>query len=366
MKVLVMGGTQFNGLALVHELVRTGHEVTVLNRGRSDAPIPASVHRLYADRTDHDTMREVLGGLEFDCVQDMSAYHPEDVELMIELFSGRTGHYVFASSTVTYAASEVLPIAEGFTDDRGAAQIEYGLHKLLCEDLLFSAHRERGFPATTVPFSMVFGPHNALPDREQRMFVRLLTGRPVLIPGTGTTLGQVGHVDDQARALRMMMGNPITFGKRYNLTGGEYYTDNGYVSTFERVVGATAERVHVPAEVMDGLWDGEIDVEFGSSSAVNMDIRSSQPPEDRARATGRRKFQISQLIQRLAPNIHRWDRPVCFSIERLKSDIGWVPEFTFESMVAHTYQWFRQEGLADRLEYDWTFEDQLLAHLANR
>lgn len=362
MKVLVMGGTQFNGLALVKELVRTGHDVTVLNRGKSNADIPASVHRLYADRTDHAAMREVLGGLEFDCVQDMSAYHPEDVELMIELFAGRTGHYVFASSTVTYAASDILPIAEGFADERGEAQIEYGLHKLLCEDILFRAHRERGFPATSVPFSMVFGPHNALPDREQRMFVRLLTGRPVLIPGAGNTLGQVGHVDDQARALRMMMGNPITFGKRYNLTGGEYYTDNGYVSTFESVVGATADRRHIPADVMDALWDGEIDVEFGSSSKVNMDIRSSTPAADRVRTGGRRKFQIAQVIQRLAPNIHRWDRPVCFSIERLRADIGWVPEYTFSSMVEHTYEWFCREGLADRLTYDWTFEDQLLAH----
>ena len=32
MRVLVMGGTQFNGLALVHELARCGHDVTIVNR----------------------------------------------------------------------------------------------------------------------------------------------------------------------------------------------------------------------------------------------------------------------------------------------------------------------------------------------
>ena len=52
MRVLVMGGTQFNGLALVHELVRQGHEVTVCNRGRTESDIPDSVGRLVADRTD--------------------------------------------------------------------------------------------------------------------------------------------------------------------------------------------------------------------------------------------------------------------------------------------------------------------------
>ena len=35
MKVLVMGGTRFNGLALVRELTRRGHDVTVLNRGQT-------------------------------------------------------------------------------------------------------------------------------------------------------------------------------------------------------------------------------------------------------------------------------------------------------------------------------------------
>ena len=102
-RVLVMGGTQFNGLALVHELARCGHEVTILNRGVTEAPLPAGINRLTADRSDHDAVREVLGGLEFDVVQDMTAYHPEDVALMIEILDGRVDHYVFASSTVIYA-----------------------------------------------------------------------------------------------------------------------------------------------------------------------------------------------------------------------------------------------------------------------
>ena len=107
-----MGGTQFNGLALVHELVRQGHDVTIVNRGRTEAPLPDRLNRLYADRTDHDQMRDVLGGLEFDAVYDISGYHPDDVALMMELFEGRTGRYVFASSTVVYAASNHLPITE--------------------------------------------------------------------------------------------------------------------------------------------------------------------------------------------------------------------------------------------------------------
>lgn len=362
MQVLVMGGTQFNGLALVNELVRAGHDVTIVNRGRTEADLPRPVRRLVADRTDHAQMREVLGGLEFDCIHDMSAYHPEDVELMIELFAGRTGHYVFASSTAIYAPADVLPITEEHPVDRGPDQNEYGMHKLLCEDVLVRAHRERGFPATIVPFSMVMGPRNIVPDREQRMFARLERGRPVLIPGDGTTLGQIGSVEDQAIALRMMMQKPVTFGRRYNLTGAQYYSDEGYVDVFADVVGVEPTKVFVPDAVMDALWDGELEFEEGTGAATHIDIRTSDTARAQASRT-RRLFMLSRLIQRLSPNLHRWNRNVVFSIDRLKADIGWAPSRTFAGTVAETYEWYRREGLHERLEWDWTFEDQLLEHL---
>lgn len=357
-----MGGTQFNGLALVRELVRAGHDVTVLNRGQTDAVLPRSVRRLRGDRTDHERMRELFAREEFDCVQDMSAYHPEDVELMIDLFHGKTGHYVFASSTVVYAPSDVLPITEDHPDDRSPAQNEYGLHKLLCEDLLVRAHRERGFPATTVAFSMVFGPHNPLADREQRMFARLLAGRPVLIPGDGTALSQVGHVDDQARALRMLMGEPATFGKRYNLTGAQYYSGEGYVDTFASVLGVEPRKVFVPAHIMDAAWDGQIELDPGGAPRMTMDIRSTDVARQRGVAT-RTRYQLATLVQKLAPHLHRWNRSVVFSIDRLRRHVGWEPEYTFRSMVEHTYDWWCSVGLDRTQQFDFTFEDQLLDHV---
>ena len=90
------------------------------------------------------------------------------------------------------------------------------------------------------------------------MFSRLLAGRPVLIPGNGSTLSQIGHVDDEARALRMLMQQPITYGKRYNLTGGDSWTDEGYVDTFAAVTGVEARKVFIPPAVMDQLYDDEL------------------------------------------------------------------------------------------------------------
>ena len=104
----------------------------------------------------------------------------DDVQSMVEMFDGRTGHYIFASSTVVYAQTAVLPIDENFPVELGPQQQEYGRNKILCERWLFSEHLENGFPATVASFSMVFGPHNNIVEREQRMFMRLLQGRPVM------------------------------------------------------------------------------------------------------------------------------------------------------------------------------------------
>lgn len=361
MRILVMGGTQFNGLSLVHELHRSGHTVAVCNRGRSEAELPAAVERLVADRTDHQELATALHGRDWDAVVDMSAYHPPDVEAMIELLDGRCGHYVFASSTVIYAASDTLPITEDHPDERGPDQNEYGLHKLLCEDLLFAAHAERGFPATTVPFSMVFGPHNTIRDREQRMFARMLAGRPVLVPGDGMTLLQVGHVDDQSRAIAAMLGHEVTHGRRYNLTGSQAITRAGYVRHLAEAVGVPDRSVSIPADLMDELWRGDRTVGDGRTD-VAMNIRSSAKASTNPRADLlRRRFQLAQLVQHLAPNIHWWNRSTAFSIDRLRHDIGWEPDHDIESMISHTWDWFERTGLAAGVDaIDWSFEDRIL------
>jgi nucleoside-diphosphate-sugar epimerase len=196
------------------------------------------------------------------------------------------------------------------------------------------------------------------------MFARLLAGRPVLIPGDGTTVGQVCHVDDQARALSLMMGNSLTHGKRYNLTGADYFTGDGYVETMADVIGVEADNLYIPAATMDDLWDGALRIDAGAPTRVALDVRSGdQGAADRERIGLR--FKLAQLVQRLAPNIHRWNANVCFGIDRLRADTGWVPEISFSEAVEDTYRWYRDEGLDRTADFDFSFEDDLV-ELAKR
>jgi len=367
-KVLVMGGSAFNGRSLVEVLVAAGHAVTVCNRGRTPIDHPAGVKALVADRSDPESMRSALAGTEWDCVIDMSAYHPEDVGLMVELFTDAVGHYIFISSTVTYAQADPASpgaMTESSPDDRGPNQFEYGMHKLLAEDLLIAAHQEQGFPGTTVPFSMVFGPHNALPGREQRMYSRMILGRPILVPGDGSTRGVVGQVSDQSRALEAMMGVSESFGKRFNLTGDDPHDDNRYVQTFAEVVGVTPEVVHIPADLMDQLWDNEVTLTPPDETRVSMDIR---PTRDAVHPVmpHRHKFPLANIIQRLQPSIHRWSSDTVFSVDAMKALTGWTPEYTFDQAVEHSYQWWSGTDLHNTVVQDWIYEDEILAMVRAR
>lgn len=355
MRVLVMGGTQFNGLALVHELAQTGHDVVILNRGQSQADLPSGVERVYADRTQVEQMRDVLGPLEVDAIIDVSAYRPEDVTLMIDLFRGRIAHYIFISSTVIYAASDHLPITENHPLERGPIQNEYGKNKLLCEDILFREWRQNRFPASVVAFSMVMGAHNILPDREQRMFQRILQNRPILIPGNGRMLQQVGHADDQARALRMLLGEPRSFGERYNLTGADYFSQEGYVDTFGRVVDREPEKVFIPASLMEDLWQGRVELELPKAQA-KVDIRTTT----KISPVMINRFMLTMLVQQIAPHIHHWDRSALFGVDKLRRDCGWEPELSFPRTVERTWRWYQSEGLAENQRFDFGFEDELI------
>jgi nucleoside-diphosphate-sugar epimerase len=350
-----MGGTQFNGLALVHELARTGHDVVILNRGQSQADLPMGVERVYADRTHEEQMRDALGSLDVDAVIDVSAYRPEDVSLMVDLFRGRIAHYIFISSTVIYAASDHFPITENHPVERGSIQNEYGVNKLLCEDILFREWRENRFPASVVAFSMVMGAHNILPDREQRMFQRVLRNRPILIPGNGRMLQQVGHADDQARALRMLLGEPRSFGQRYNLTGADYFSQEGYVDTFGRIVERGLEKVFIPASLMEDLWQGRIELELPKAQA-KVDIRSKA----KVSRMMINRFMLSMLVQQIAPHIHHWDRSTLFGVDKLRRDCGWEPELSFPRAVERTWRWYQSEGLPESQSFDFGFEDELI------
>src|SRR5882724_9693513 len=156
MQVLVIGGTEFISLHLVRALLRDGHRVAVLNRGRNPARLPAGVRTIACDRTDHAALRRTLVTERCDALVDIT-YAPTtgaDVEALLDALDGRVGHAVFVSTGRVH--DHALPIPYHEDTPRNLYWGEYAKNKIDGED----AYLDSGLPATVVRPTHVFGPLN--------------------------------------------------------------------------------------------------------------------------------------------------------------------------------------------------------------
>lgn len=223
----------FVGLRLVKKLVEEGHEVTTLNRGTREQPY--EVTQLHADRKRPSDVTEALRGLEFDAAFDISAYRPAETGTVIDALEGKVDRLVHCSTGAVYGSKGPMPKTEESPLDRTAKRRTYAGAKVRCENLLFAAHEETGFPAVIIRPSYVYGPHNYI-YREAYLFDRLEAGRPVLIP-EGVARVQLGHVDDLAAAFLEAATRKGVEGEAFNVTGQEAVTFRQLAETAGEAAG---------------------------------------------------------------------------------------------------------------------------------
>ena len=96
----MLGGTKFLGRATVDSALARGHEVTLFNRGQTNADLYTEVEKIHGDR-EHDLAS--LAGRTWDAVVDTSGYVPGVVRASAEQLVDSTGFYVFVSSVSVYA-----------------------------------------------------------------------------------------------------------------------------------------------------------------------------------------------------------------------------------------------------------------------
>jgi len=250
MKSLILGGSTFVGRRTVEQLRTAGHEVTVLNRGKTTSELPEGVSRIVGDRTSTESMRGALEGTEWESVIDVSGFVMAAggglFEDLIDLLDGRVGAYVFVSSIMAYAPSGIMPWTEDqpYRDD---PETTYGGFKAHAERVILDRHARTGFPGSVARPAAIYGPDNNIHDMETAMFLRLRKGLPVLVPHEGLVTTSYGHVDDLVTNLVEMSKLPKAAGEVFNITG-QGCSAIEYVHQLADIVGVTPEIINVPTE----------------------------------------------------------------------------------------------------------------------
>jgi nucleoside-diphosphate-sugar epimerase len=260
LKVLFIGGTGNISTPCVERALTEGHAVTILTRGTRAASVPAGVVQVTGDAADPATLDQ-LAQRRFDAVVDFVAFDADAVRRDIDAFRGRTGQYVFISSTAVYrrppphyVVTEDAPLGNPYWD--------YARQKIEAEDVLRAEHRRTSFPMTIVRPSYTYG-HSWVPTTSGSDYTvvhRLRLGLDIVIPGDGTSLFTLTHATDFARGLVGLLGRPPAIGEAFHITSDEVMTWTEVHEIVARAAGAELRAVHIPSDFI-----ARIDARRGAS-----------------------------------------------------------------------------------------------------
>jgi len=259
MRFLVLGGTSFVGRHFVEAALNGGHDVTLFNRGKTNAELFPAAERRTGDRQASDI--DSLKSGEWDAVIDVNGYVPRIVRETAELLHGRVGTYCFISTGSVYADlaaesidedsplhTEVDASVEDVTNE------SYGPLKVACERTTSEVY---GDHALIVRPGIVAGPHDPT-GRFTYWVRRLARGGKVLAPARPHQPLQVVHARDQGDFILGL----LTAGKHgvFNSVGPD-----GAV-TFSDLLDACAQAAGTTYEV---AWAGD---EFASEHKIQLPL----------------------------------------------------------------------------------------------
>jgi nucleoside-diphosphate-sugar epimerase len=79
---------------------------------------------------------------------------------------------------------------------------------------------------------------------------RMKRGRPVIVPGDGTSLWVLTWNGDFAKGFLGLLGNPAAIGEAFHITSDEVLTWNQIYQETGRAIGVEARIVHVPSDLI--------------------------------------------------------------------------------------------------------------------
>lgn len=272
MKLLFIGGTGLISSACSELAVERGHELFLLNRS-SSAKYPAPEHAavLQADiHADSAHLSALLAGHHFDAVIDFIAFSPEDIDRDISLFRDKTDQFVFISSASAYQKpvknyliTEETPLENPYWD--------YSRNKIACEEKLMDEYHTSGFPVTIVRPSHTYGP-SQIPSaagswqHPWTIVDRMKQGKPIIVPGDGTSLWVLTWNADFAVGLLGLLGHKKAIGEIFQITSDEVLSWDQIHLELYQALGQTPNVIHIPSDFIARFDEGAVGSLIGDKS----------------------------------------------------------------------------------------------------
>ena len=237
MKILITGGTTFVSKYTAEYFVKKGCDVTVINRGsRKQIEGVTLINR---DRTQ---LGNILRGVRFDVVLDITAYTEEHIKTLLE--SGvEFDDYVFISSSAVYPETNPQPFKEEQPCGNNTVWGDYGKNKYLAERYLC----EEVPSAYILRPPYFYGIYENL-YREAFVFDCAMQNRPFYLPKNGEMKLQFFNVKDLCRFIEIILKEQPE-NRVFNVGNSETVTVKEWVELCYAAAGKTPEFVSVDKSV---------------------------------------------------------------------------------------------------------------------
>jgi len=230
LNILVLGGTGFVGPAIVRELIKNGHQVTLFNRGKTDPNLFPGIELLKGNR--YPERGKGLSALKtnrtWDAVVDTWAQEPGCVNATCKLLSNRVKSYVYISSIATYSNYRKVGITEQDNLVNAQEYVEsfdselgYSLRKRASEQAVENIFDSQGI---ILRCSSILGYDGGKKDPTSQSAAaywgfRFLFNTPVLVPDDSSAVMQYIDVKDIAKFLNTSVERNLS--GPFNLVGPE-------------------------------------------------------------------------------------------------------------------------------------------------
>lgn len=248
-RVVILGGTQFIGRAIVEELAH-GHDVLVVHRGQHEPPDLAPVEHLHSDRRQLRLVRKELNAFRADAAVDVSAMNGAQADAALGVLPDGIRLVAISSGDVYRAFASVhsgthtdaVPLDEAATLRERRFLVAPDDENLEVEERYLA----RG--AVVLRLGAVYGQHDY--QRRQEFVLRRVRARRRRMPiGSGGFLFSRCYVRDVAVAVRLALEHGPE-GEIFNVAEQATWSMRLLAENIVHSAGAELELVTVRAAVL--------------------------------------------------------------------------------------------------------------------
>lgn len=284
MRYLVTGGAGFIGSTLVDELLRRGHQVTVLDdfSGGKEANLAAAAGKIKLIRgtvCDLDTARAACQDANYvlhlaartsvprsvaDPLETNRVNIDGTLNVLVAARDAGVRRIVFAASSSAYGESPSLPKVESMP----AVPISpYGVSKLTGEIYLQVFGRNYGLENVSLRYFNIFGPRQDPGSQYSgvlsRFIAAVLEGQQPVVFGDGEQSRDFTFVDNAVDATLRAAEAPDVSGSVMNVGTGSRFTLNHTLALLEKI-SAKPVRARYDAPRTGDIRDSQADITLAS------------------------------------------------------------------------------------------------------